>query len=298
MKKSPTISVYVFLAAVIVALGAIGYLIIEKNKLQGEAFQVQENLKAELNDIRGELASTSKTLEDTILERDDLKQKLLAEQARVDALAAQVSAVTGTVGLLEKLSRVDPELLQKYSKVYFLNEHYSPERLTQIDKKYVLRTDKDEFFQADVWHYFENLLLAADRAGLDIKILSAYRSFGTQAQLKSTYTVIYGSGANQFSADQGYSEHQLGTATDFTDTDIGAALLGFENSPAYAWLLSNAYKYGFVLSYPENNTYYEFEPWHWRFVGKKLARALHDADMYFYDMDQRDIDTYLVNFFD
>jgi LAS superfamily LD-carboxypeptidase LdcB len=298
MKKSPTISVYILLAVIIVALGAIGYLVSQNKKIQEEGFKAQEVLKAELEQVRAEFASTSKTLGDTIAERDDLKQKLIAEQTRLDVLAAQVGAITGTVGILEKIQRTDPELLQKYSKVYFLNEHYTPERLAQIDKKHVLRADEDEFFQADVWHYLESLFQAAKMAGIDIKILSAYRSFGTQAQLKSTYTVIYGSGANQFSADQGYSEHQLGTAVDFTDTDIGAALLGFENSPAYAWLTANAYKYGFALSYPKDNTYYEFEPWHWRFVGKKLAQALHAESIHFYDMDQREIDTYLVSFFD
>jgi zinc D-Ala-D-Ala carboxypeptidase len=60
----------------------------------------------------------------------------------------------------------------------------------------------------------------------------------------------------------------------------------------------NAYKYGFTLSYPESNTYYTFEPWHWRFVGEDLARDLRSDKAYFYDWDQRKIDGYLVNIFD
>jgi hypothetical protein len=60
----------------------------------------------------------------------------------------------------------------------------------------------------------------------------------------------------------------------------------------------NAYKYGFVLSYPKGNVYYVFEPWHWRFVGEKLAADLNKSGDYFYDWDQRKIDTYLVNVFD
>jgi D-alanyl-D-alanine carboxypeptidase len=73
---------------------------------------------------------------------------------------------------------------------------------------------------------------------------------------------------------------------------------GFDKTPAHQWMLKNAYKFGFVLSYPEKNSYYVFEPWHWRFVGTKLARDLRNQDQNFYDLDQRTIDTYLVNVFD
>src|SRR5690606_18737682 len=108
----------------------------------------------------------------------------------------------------------------------------------------------------------------------------------------------YGSGANAFSADQGFSEHQLGTTVDFTTTGLGGGLQGFGNTPAYQWLVQNAYKYGFVLSYPEDNAYYVFEPWHWRYVGEDLAEDLHDDDQHFYDLPQREIDQYLLHIFD
>ncbi|MFH1704471.1 MAG: M15 family metallopeptidase, partial [Patescibacteria group bacterium] len=101
-----------------------------------------------------------------------------------------------------------------------------------------------------------------------------------------------------FSADQGYSEHQLGTAVDLITTGLGGKTDGFENTTAYQWLLSNAYRFGFVLSYPNGNSYYSYEPWHWRFIGVKLATYLHDNKLNFYDADQRSIDTYLINIFD
>ena len=73
---------------------------------------------------------------------------------------------------------------------------------------------------------------------------------------------------------------------------------GFDTTEAYTWLQKNAYKYGFVLSYPKDNGFYIFEPWHWRFVGQKLAGDLHDDGKFFYDLDQRDIDKYLISLFD
>lgn len=102
--------------------------------------------------------------------------------------------------------------------------------------------------------FLDNLLAAAQKAKIDLRVASAYRSFGEQSTLKSTYSVTYGAGsANAFSADQGYSEHQLGTTVDFTTVATNGALDGFNATPAYTWLLANAYKYGFVLSYPEDN---------------------------------------------
>jgi LAS superfamily LD-carboxypeptidase LdcB len=295
MKRfSPTYIIVIILFLITVS----GYLIVQKNKIQEEGLQVQEELKAELNRTQEDLASTNNLLVETIADRDHIQQRFLDEQVRVNTLASQVTEIGGTVGILEKIQRTDPELLQKYSKVYFLNEHYSPERLAQIGKQYNYDKARDFFIHADIKFFLESMMKAAGQAGVDLKIVSAYRSFGTQGGLKALYTVVYGSGANQFSADQGYSEHQLGTTVDLTDSDVGSDLLGFENSPVYEWLLVNAHKYGFVLSYPEDNTYYEFEPWHWRFVGRKLAQALHAGNIYFYDMDQREIDTYLVNFFD
>jgi D-alanyl-D-alanine carboxypeptidase len=109
---------------------------------------------------------------------------------------------------------------------------------------------------------------------------------------------VYGSGANTFSADQGYSEHQLGTTVDITDETVGGTYASFAQTEAYEWLLDNAYKHGFILSYPEGNEFYIFEPWHWRFVGTDLARDLQRSDDDFYTMDQREIDKYRLEMFD
>ena len=138
----------------------------------------------------------------------------------------------------------------------------------------------------------------ANTEAVDLKIISAFRSFDTQSTLKSAYKVTFGSGANKFSADQGYSEHQLGTTVDFTTIKLGTNNSTFEKTPGYQWLVKNAYKYGFILSYPKGNAYYIFEPWHWRFVGKNLAQRLHDENKNFYDLDQRDINEYLITLFD
>lgn len=261
-------------------------------------YQRSQLFEYELLQTKETLLVVTRELENTIIDKNILSKKLADERSRVDTLASQVEFISGTVGLLEKIQRTDPELLQKYSRVYFLNENYTPSALAQIDVKYIYDTGKDLYFHSSAHSFLTALMDDAMRSGIDMQIISAYRSFGTQADLKSSYTVIYGSGANQFSADQGYSEHQLGTTVDFTTKTVGASFVGFDKTKAYEWLKQNAYRYGFVLSYPPGNTYYRFEPWHWRFVGRKLAERLHNDGKYFYDLDQREIDTYIASFFD
>lgn len=239
------------------------------------------------------------TLDQTLAENENLHSDLDEERNRNDDFERQIKKLSGTVGTLEKLSQTDKELLQKYSKVSFLNEHYIPKKLSYIDTEFVFNsTQKKPQILSSVRPFLENMIEDAKDDGVDILVVSAYRSFGDQTSLKAGYRVTYGSGANAFSADQGYSEHQLGTTLDFTTPTLGAGFEAFENTPAFTWLTKNAYKYGFVLSYPKGNSYYQYEPWHWRFVGEGLARQLNRQHKYFYDLDQRDIDKYLVEIFD
>jgi LAS superfamily LD-carboxypeptidase LdcB len=253
------------------------------------------------------LASTTLTLQDTLTRyRADLasgimetKQNVGAIQSQLGTYKEQVGDITGTVSTLQKLSKTDPQLLEKYSKVFFLNENYAPAALTELPADYRYGDLKHPLISTPVWAYLKKMLDAAASSGIKIDVQSGYRSFTEQISLKGGYKVVYGAGtANSFSADQGYSEHQLGTAVDFTTPTLAGGLTGFENSTAYDWLNGNAYKYGFILSYPEHNPFYVYEPWHWRFVGVKLATDLHNANQRFYDWDQRTIDTYLVNLFD
>jgi LAS superfamily LD-carboxypeptidase LdcB len=248
-------------------------------------------------------ALTIRTLEQDLLQAKEninaLMGALTEEQHRMFVFDEQIKAITGVVGTLDKLSKTDPELLKKYSKVYFLNENYAPATLAALDAAYLYPEDTPEYIHSQALPFLRDLLQSAHGNGVELRIISAYRSFDEQISIKSGYKFIYGAGtANQFSADQGYSEHQLGTTIDFTTPETGTLSSGFKKTPAYTWLLDHAHEYGFVLSYPEKNTYYTFEPWHWRFVGVALAIELHAKNIHFYDMDQRDIDAYLISIFD
>jgi LAS superfamily LD-carboxypeptidase LdcB len=282
-----------------ITLIGFGYIIFDNFKdkeIRLNEAQIQEeaivNLNNKITDLETVLLATKN-------ENISFAEALKEAQEKSGKFAETISNISESVGTLEKISFTDKELLQKYSKVFFLNENYFPTNLRKIPEEYTHDTSREYEIHYDVWPYLRDLIDTAEKDGHELRIVSAFRSFGTQASLKSAYTVTYGAGsANQFSADQGYSEHQLGTTVDFTNTTLGARFSEFGDSKSYQWLLENAHRFGFVLSYPDGNSYYEFEPWHWRFVGEKLARDLYEDEKYFYDLSQREIDDYLVNFFD
>lgn len=271
-------------------------------------------LKTQINFVNEELASTKIALTNQLSEKfTDLNKKTVGlsetitnAQQNIDAVKNQVGGVeqkvgsiSGTVGDLKKLADTDPQLLKKYSKVYFLNENYTPIHLAEIPIEYLYSSSRKEQFSSESLPYLKNLLDSAKANNITVYVKSGYRSYTEQKSLKTTYSVIYGAGtANAFSADQGYSEHQLGTTIDFITLGLGGKLEGFDNTASYEWLSNNAHNFGFVLSYPKGNNYYVYEPWHWRFVGIKLATYLHDNKLNFYDLDQRVIDKFLVNFYD
>lgn len=260
-------------------------------------FYFYKNIQA-LDLTKIELANTQSDLAESEAKAKYLSESLDTERYKNSLFSDQINEILGTVGKLDKLSKTDKELLQKYSKIYFLNENYIPESLTLIPSEYIFEKNKEIKIHSKVLPELTNLLKSAKNSSLDLKIISGFRSFGEQSFLKGAYTFSYGSNANRFSADQGYSEHQLGTTVDFTTTSVGATFSGFSKTKEYEWLVQNAYKYGFIISYPEENTYYQYEPWHWRFVGKELAERLHQEKQNFYDLEQRTIDTYLINIFD
>jgi len=299
----------IIIVAIIVIAGGT-YFYIRINSLSSKIDSLSTSvtsLTENLASTTGNLASTTGALQSAIDQtHSSLVNELSAQQQNVGNIQQQLGGfqnqfgnLSGTLNTLQKLAQTDPELLKKYSKYYFLNENYIPVNLSEIPLTYQYSNNKQLLFRTQALSHLLAMIDAASSTGVKLYVESAYRSFAEQKALKGIYSITYGAGtANSFSADQGYSEHQLGTAVDMITVGLGGVLDGFDSTQAYQWMLNNAYRYGFILSYPKKNSYYVFEPWHWRFVGVKLATELHDEGKYFYEMDQKTIDTYLVNIFD
>jgi zinc D-Ala-D-Ala carboxypeptidase len=124
---------------------------------------------------------------------------------------------------------------------------------------------------------------AAADAGNPIDIVAAYRTVADQKDLFDRRVQDLGrEQAEAKTARPGHSEHQLGTAIDFRsfgDLDVSQK---WDSTQTGAWMLHNAWKYGFVQSYPKGTTdvtCYAYEPWHYRYFGRALARAIHDSGL-------------------
>ena len=291
--------VFITMGVVLLVAIIIGYGEYRRLDLVKQISLQNQKLSSTTVAFAGDVKSLQDQIASIVAQNNLLNNTVQNQISQTSDLVDQVSQVNDTAVALDKLSKVDPQLLQKYSKIYFLNENYTPAGLATIPSKFAYDSSYKEYqFYDKTEPFLEQMFNAAYGDGVDLKVISAYRSFGEQSALKSTYDITYGAGtANQFSADQGYSEHQLGTAIDITTTETGDNFDLFDGTKAYKWLTANAYKYGFIMSYPKSNTYYVYEPWHWRFVGVDLASRLHRNNQNFYDLDQRTINGYLGIFF-
>jgi D-alanyl-D-alanine carboxypeptidase len=301
MKLSENVIIWLVSVVALAGIGASGYFAVLSQNQADQIEMLLQNrnfIQNQANDLKEALASANSTIEDIREDLEDLADDYADERNRNEEFEDQIRDLSGTLGDLDKLAKIDEELLQKYSKVYFLNENYIPPKIEEISDRYILEGKEPQSFDSRALDFLEDMFRDARRDDIDLKVVSAYRSFDEQSTLKGQFTQVYGSGANAFSADQGYSEHQLGTTVDITDESVGGTFASFADTEAYEWLLDNAYKHGFILSYPKGNDFYIFEPWHWRFVGEDLARDLQRSDDSFYTMDQREIDEYRLEMFD
>jgi zinc D-Ala-D-Ala carboxypeptidase len=125
------------------------------------------------------------------------------------------------------------------------------------------------------------MVAAASADGAHLAIQSAYRSFAGQVVTFNSWVRRVGTkAALQTSARPGHSEHQLGTTIDFRSVN-GPAPWSFADWAATtegAWLAANAWRFGWVMSYPRGAigvSCYRYEPWHYRYVGRDAAAAIH-----------------------
>ena len=167
----------------------------------------------------------------------------------------------------------------------FANPRYQPSDLRLVSVPTLPGRGQDErSLRAVLMPDLEKLVAAARAAGVTLRVGSGYRSYATQASLFASYARRHGEAeASRFSSRPGHSEHQSGLAVDFAGADQTCWVDDcFEQTAAGKWLAAHAHEYGFILRYPkgkESITGYQYEPWHFRYVGRELAGALHQSGL-------------------
>lgn len=130
---------------------------------------------------------------------------------------------------------------------------------------------------------FKVMQEAVEREGdMSLTLASGYRTYGYDGNIpEGDQARESETGEIKHKAKKGHSEHQTGLAFDLVGKNSAARLdPSFENEPEFTWLVANAHKYGFILRYPKDKeavTGYQYEPWHFRYVGTKHATAIYDS---------------------
>lgn len=168
------------------------------------------------------------------------------------------------------------------NKNYFLPSNYIPHDLVQpnVEFSFAEMSLEKRLMRKEAAKSLEKMFTAAKSGGIELVAVSGYRSYSRQKSLFNAEVNRVGEDkAVQAVAVPGSSEHQTGLAMDIGTKATGLELTeGFAKTKEGKWLSVNAHRFGFILRYPkgkENVTIYEYEPWHFRYVGVKAAELIY-----------------------
>ena len=164
------------------------------------------------------------------------------------------------------------------NKYNYLTRDYVPKNLESIPLSYARSGMKLVNVAKDA---YVEMAKAAEKQKLKLVVTSSYRDYEYQENIYNRYVKSDGKeAADTYSGRPGFSEHQTGLAVDLYN---GKKLYTeFENTKEFDWMQDNAYKYGFILRFPkdkDNITGYQYESWHYRYVGKEIAQYIHEHDI-------------------
>ena len=167
-------------------------------------------------------------------------------------------------------------LANKYSSI----GEYAPDDLVRISDQ---NSTRENYLRKEACENFETLCNDARAEGYIIRGMSAYRSYDRQTVIYNNYVQNDGkANADTYSARPGFSEHQTGLAVDVMGGDTSYEK--FSTTKEYQFVLDHAHEYGFIVRYPEGKqdiTGYVPEAWHLRYVGKDVAKTIHEKDITF-----------------
>ena len=176
-----------------------------------------------------------------------------------------------------KKADIEKKELMLVNKYNYLEENYTPENVKPISPMYAY--DENNAPEEIMEHYKE-MFYAAKNEGIDLIISSSYRSYKEQKETYEFYEQIKGDDVKDYASLPGFSEHQTGLAFDILT--LGVMTDDFDKTDEYKWLINNSYKYGFILRYPKDKEYitkFDYESWHYRYVGIEAAKVIHDENI-------------------
>lgn len=165
------------------------------------------------------------------------------------------------------------------NKYHALSKDYECEDIVKVSTTYGY---SGMSLNKEAYDAFKRLADDAKKDGYTIVILSSYRTYEYQDKLWTDRKNQKGiEKADAYAARAGSSEHETGLAIDVADYNNP---INFGEQESYTWMLNNSYKYGYILRYPqgkEDITGYDYEAWHYRYVGADLATKIHNEGITF-----------------
>ncbi|MBW4839257.1 MAG: M15 family metallopeptidase [Paenibacillaceae bacterium] len=186
----------------------------------------------------------------------------------------------------DRAAMADPQSVAVLiNKQFALPEEYEPKDLVYPDVRFTFK-DKIEkrMMRKEAAAALEELFEGAEKDGIYLAGVSAYRSHRTQTALFNRYVEKDGEEvAKTYSAVPGHSEHETGLAIDVSGSDGKCAAEScFGDTKEAAWLADHVTEYGFIIRYPEGKediTGYKYEPWHLRYVGNEIAADIGERNI-------------------
>lgn len=166
---------------------------------------------------------------------------------------------------------------------FLVNRQHAISQFYVPETRKVIGPGMSQTMRDDAAAALEDMFAGAKEEGIQLAIVSGYRSYSKQASIYSRKKASQGQeAADRVSARPGTSEHQLGLAMDLAKKGSSQLNTGFGKTKEGQWVSANAHKYGFIVRYPqeyEDVTGYMYEPWHVRYVGKELAQEIYESGL-------------------
>lgn len=177
-------------------------------------------------------------------------------------------------------------VLALVNKGFALPNNYNPVDLVRPNVSFSFGSENLEksLMRQEAATALEKMFTDAKTNGIELFAVSGYRSYERQRVLFDAEVKKVGEEkAAQVVAVPGNSEHQSGLAMDISAKSANLSLtVQFGETNEGKWLAANAHKYGFILRYPkgkESITGYQYEPWHFRYVGIKAAQVIFEKNI-------------------
>lgn len=238
--------------------------------------------------------------------------ELPTEEVTSEETTKKPSILDVFAGVTEEITEVQttaaPQKISDYKYAYagfepaYANVDINDWKMILVNRDYILPddykvklapciTDDPDSLKLDyrVAPHYSEMYKAALEDGITLVPISGYRSVDRQERnFENKIEKYINQGYGRIEATQmaatiilppGTSEHNAGLAMDICSLEQD-----FEDTKEFRWLSENAADYGFILRYPEDKqdiTKIIYEPWHWRYVGVEVAKAMKSSGQCF-----------------